>query len=99
MWAGQKLGGAIEAGFQRAWPAIWDGNITTVLAGAILYWLGSSIVESSPVKGFSITLIIGVMASMFTAITVTRTMLRPFAGTSLAPKTWLFAPYQRKKNV
>ncbi len=102
MWGGRSLGSALDAGFRRAWPAIWDSNITTILAGAILYWLGSSnIVASDMAKGFAVTLIIGVAVSMFTAIMVTRTFLRPFVGTGLAQHTSLFAPYQKKeiKNV
>ncbi len=99
LWAGRTVGAAIEAGFNRAWPAIWDSNITTILAGVILYWLGSSnIIASDMAKGFAVTLIIGVAVSMFTAITVTRTFLRPFIGTNLARKASLFAPYQGKKN-
>ncbi len=98
LWGGRTLGAAIEAGFKRAWPAIWDSNITTILAGLVLYWLGSSIAESASVQGFALTLVIGVAASMFTAITVTRTFLRPFVGTSLAQPS-LFAPYQRRKNA
>jgi len=99
LWDGRSLGAAIDAGFSRAWSAIWDSNITTILAGVILFWLGSSIAASAPVKGFALTLIIGVAVSMFTAVTVTRTFIRPFAGTKLARRTSLFAPYQRKENV
>ena len=100
MWGGRGLGAAIDAGFNRAWPAILDSNVTTILAGVILYWLGSSsIVASDMAKGFAVTLIIGVAVSMFTAITVTRTLLRPFVGTGLAQNKSLFAPYQRKENV
>lgn len=99
LMVGKTLGAAIEAGFSRAWPAIWDSNITTILAGIILYWLGTGLIASDPVKGFAITLVIGVAASMFTAVTVTRTFIRCFVGTGLAHKTSLFAPYRRKKNV
>ncbi|MFH0768518.1 MAG: protein translocase subunit SecD [Chloroflexota bacterium] len=99
LWAGRSLGAAIEVGFSRAWSAILDSNVTTVLAGVILLWLGSSIAASAPVKGFALTLIIGVLVSMFTAITVTRTLIRPFVNSNLAKKTSLFAPYQRKKNA
>jgi protein-export membrane protein SecD len=97
--AKRTLGAAIEAGFNRAWPAIWDSNVTTILAAVILFWLGSSIVASAPVKGFAITLAIGVTVSMFTAIMVTRILLRPFVGTPLAKRTSLFAPYQGKENA
>ncbi|MBM2825376.1 MAG: preprotein translocase subunit SecD [Dehalococcoidales bacterium] len=100
MWAGRSLGAAIDAGFNRAWPAILDSNVTTILAGVILYWLGNSnIIASDVAKGFAVTLMIGVAVSMFTAITVTRTFVRAFAGTTLAQNTSLFAPYQRKINV
>ncbi len=99
LWAGRSLGAAIEVGFSRAWSAILDSNVTTVLAGVILLWLGSSIAASAPVKGFALTLIIGVLVSMFTAITVTRTLIRPFVNSDFAKKTSLFAPYQRKKNA
>jgi preprotein translocase subunit SecD len=100
LWGGRTLGAAIEAGFNRAWPAIWDSNVTTVLAGIILFWLGSSnIASSAPVKGFALTLIIGVLCSMFTALTVTRVFLRPFRGTGLAERPSLFVPFQRKRNA
>ncbi|MCJ7744120.1 MAG: protein translocase subunit SecD [Dehalococcoidales bacterium] len=100
LWGGRTVGAALEAGFKRAWSAILDSNVTTILGGVILYWLGSSnIVASDAAKGFAVTLIIGVAVSMFTAITVTRTLLRPFVGTGLARRTSLFAPYQRKTNV
>jgi preprotein translocase subunit SecD len=74
--SGRTLGAAIETGFKRAWSAIWDSNVTTVIVCIILYWLGSSIVASAPVMGFALTLGIGVVVSMFTAIVVTRTLLR-----------------------
>ena len=90
--AGRSLGAAIEVGFNRAWSAIRDSNITTLIICGILYWLGSSIVASAPVKGFALTLAIGVLVSMFTAIIVTRTLLRLFVGSSLANKISLFSP-------
>ena len=91
--SGRTLGAAIEAGFNRAWTAIRDSNVTTFIVCIVLYWLGSSIVASAPVMGFALTLFIGVAVSMFTAIVVTRTLLRLFAGTPLAKKTALFSPY------
>ena len=60
-------------------------------------WLGSSIVASTPVKGFALTLLIGVVVSMFTAIVVTRTLLRLFVGTRLAQQTRLFSPRLGRK--
>jgi len=97
--AGRTLGAAIEAGFDRAWSAIRDSNITTIIVCIILYWLGSSIVASAPVQGFALTLGIGVVVSMFTAITVTRTLLRLFVRTPLAQRTRLFSPHLGKKDV
>jgi len=94
---GRTLGAAIESGFNRAWTAIRDSNVTTFIVCAILYGLGSSIVASAPVMGFALTLFIGVAVSMFTAIVVTRTLLRLFVGTRLARKTALFSAHQEKK--
>lgn len=64
---------ALEEGFKRAWPSIRDSNITTSIASLILYSFTSSFV-----KGFALALLIGVIVSMFSAITVTRVLLRTF---------------------
>ncbi|MFC1920783.1 protein translocase subunit SecD [Chloroflexota bacterium] len=96
--AGRTLGAAIEAGFNRAWTAIRDGNITTLIVCFILYWLGGTIVASAPVKGFALTLAIGVLVSMFTAIIVTRTLLRLLVRTPLARKPRLFSPHLGRKD-
>ncbi|MCD6453157.1 MAG: protein translocase subunit SecD [Dehalococcoidales bacterium] len=93
---GRTLGAAIEAGFNRAWPAIRDSNITTFIACGILYWLGSSIIASAPVMGFAVTLFLGVAISMFSAVVVTRTFLRVLVGTRLAQKSSLFKIYWEK---
>ena len=84
--AGRTLKAAIEAGFHRAWSAIWDSNATTLIACGVLYWFGSSVVASPQVKGFALTLAIGVLVSMFSAITVTRTFLRFFTGPRIAKR-------------
>ncbi|MBM3460072.1 MAG: protein translocase subunit SecD, partial [Armatimonadetes bacterium] len=68
--AGKNLHAAIDAGFNRAFSSILDSNVTTWIVCAILIWLGAPII-----RGFAITLALGVAVSMFTAITVTRTML------------------------
>ena len=94
---GRTLGAAIEAGFNRAWTAIKDSNVTTFIVCGILYWLGSSIVASAPVMGFALTLFIGVAVSMFTAIVVTRTLLRLFVGIPLARRSSLFSAYAGSK--
>ncbi|MFA7714748.1 MAG: MMPL family transporter, partial [Candidatus Paceibacterota bacterium] len=82
---GKSFGQSVEDGFNRAWPAIRDGNATTLLVGFILLFLGTSFV-----KGFATTLNIGILLSMFTAIVVTRTFLRLFVGTRLEKITWLW---------
>lgn len=94
---GRTLGAAIEAGFNRAWTAIRDSNVTTFIVCAILYWMGSVLVAGAPVMGFAATLFIGVAVSMFTAIVVTRTLLRLFVGTRLARKTALFSAHRERK--
>ncbi|MDD5739680.1 MAG: protein translocase subunit SecD [Candidatus Peribacteraceae bacterium] len=68
---GKLVTTAVEVGFKRAWPSIRDGNASTLLTCAILFMIGTSIV-----RGFSITLGMGVLMSMFTAITVTRWLIR-----------------------
>jgi len=73
--SGKTLGAAVDAGFNRAWSAIRDSNITTFIACGVLYWLGGTL-GAFMVRGFAVTLFIGVLLSMFTAITVSRTFLR-----------------------
>jgi SecD/SecF fusion protein len=66
---GRSVGLAVEAGFRRAWPAIRDSNISTMIACAVLYLLGTSVV-----KGFALTLFLGVAVSMFSAILITQSL-------------------------
>jgi len=75
----RTLGAAVEAGFNRAWPAIRDSNITTFIACIVLFWLGGTF-GAFMVRGFALTLFVGVALSMFTAIVVTRTFLRLIVG-------------------
>lgn len=82
---GRSFGQSVEDGFSRAWPAIRDGNATTLLVGFILMFLGTSFV-----KGFAVTLNIGIILSMFSAIVVTRSFLRMFVGTRLEKVNWLW---------
>lgn len=74
--AGRNLFTAINSGFDRAFTSIFDSNMTTVLTCIILYFLGTSVV-----KGFALTLAIGVLVSMFTAITVTKNFMHLVFGT------------------
>ena len=75
---GRSFQRAIEIGFSRAWPSIRDGNLTTLLVALIMFFCGSSFI-----KGFAVTLSLGVLVSMFSAVFVTRTFLRSFIGTRL----------------
>ncbi|RYG28275.1 protein translocase subunit SecD, partial [bacterium] len=82
---GRGLASAIELGFRRALPAIIDSNACTILTSIVLANVGTG-----PVKGFAITLVIGVLVSLFTAVTVTRSLLIGLAGTSFGsnPKAY-----------
>ena len=68
---GKTLRSAMDAGFNRAFVTIFDSNVTTLMAAVILFYLGTG-----PIKGFAVTLAIGVILSMFSAITVTKFLLR-----------------------
>jgi preprotein translocase subunit SecD len=61
---------AIHAGYDRAWGTILDSNLTTLIAGIALFWLGSG-----PVRGFAVVLCLGILTSMFSAVTVSRAMV------------------------
>jgi preprotein translocase subunit SecD len=71
---GRTLAQAIDLGWKRAWPSIRDSNMATIITSLILFWFGSSF-GASFVKGFAITLALGVAVSLFSAIVVTRTFL------------------------
>jgi preprotein translocase subunit SecD len=71
---GRSINQAISIGWERAWPSIRDSNLSTLITCAILFWFGSTF-GASIVKGFSLTLAIGILVSLFTAVTVTRTFL------------------------
>jgi len=88
---GRSLQRAIRSGFRRAWTSILDSNISTWITCAILWVFGSSF-GASMVKGFAVTLGIGVLVSMFTAVIVTRTFVRALfslTGEGLHEKKWL----------
>ncbi|MEK7514353.1 MAG: protein translocase subunit SecD, partial [Patescibacteria group bacterium] len=74
MKKGRSVKDAVEEGFSRAWFSIRDSNISGILSSIILFWFGTALV-----KGFALTLILGVLVSMITAITITRTFLRAVA--------------------
>jgi preprotein translocase subunit SecD len=87
---GKTLRAAVEAGFNRAWPAIRDGNVSTLITCIILFWFGSRIIAAPLVTGFALTLGIGVVISMLTAVLVTRSFLRTIVFTQLARRGSLF---------
>lgn len=89
--AGRTLGPAIEHGFSRAWSSIRDSNVSTLITCTILWWFGDQF-GADPVRSFAITLAIGVVFSMFSAIVVTRTLLRAVVATPLATRLDLFVP-------
>jgi preprotein translocase subunit SecD len=82
--AGKTLQAAIDEGFARAWLSIRDSNISTLLSAFILIWLGTSLI-----KGFGITLAVGVLISMFSAITITRILLK-FVARRSGGSRWIW---------
>ncbi len=87
---GKTLMAAIDAGFKRAFPAIFDSNLSTIITCIILYNYGTG-----PVQGFATTLAIGVIISFFTAITCTRTLLYSLVGMGVHPDPKLFGLYRQ----
>jgi preprotein translocase subunit SecD len=76
---GRSLRLAVEAGFSRAWPAILDSNLTTLISCAVLFWFGSTF-GASVVKGYALNLAVGVAISMLTAVYITRSFMRALIG-------------------
>lgn len=87
---GRNILSAVEEGFKRAWTSILDGNMSSIITAFILVEMGTGFV-----KGFAITLIIGVVASMFTAVVITRTILRFILGQWVENKLWLIGVKKR----
>jgi len=85
--AGKSLYRSVESGFYRAFSSILDGNVTTVIACAALFWLGAGLV-----KGFAVTLALGVAVSMFTALTCSRSLLFVVLGFPALRKPQWFCP-------
>jgi preprotein translocase subunit SecD len=82
---GKSLPAAVEAGFNRAWNSILDSNVSSLITATILYAFGSSVI-----RGFALVLIIGVLVSMFSAIVVTRTIMRVIVRYDWARKASLY---------
>ncbi len=85
--AGKSLYRSVESGFYRAWSSILDSNVTTLIACAALFWLGFGLV-----KGFAVTLAVGVLVSMFTAVTCSRTLMFVAIRIDSIRKPELFCP-------
>jgi preprotein translocase subunit SecD len=82
---GKSLPAAVEAGFNRAWNSILDSNVSSLITATILYTFGSSVI-----RGFALVLIIGVLVSMFSAIVVTRSIMRVMVKRDWAKKASLY---------
>jgi len=87
---GRPLAVAVEQGFEHAWPSIRDSNAATLITSLILYWFGSNF-GVSIIKGFAITLALGIFVSLFTAIVITRTMLRLVVRSGRLNNPWWYA--------
>jgi len=82
---GKTLSASLDEGFKRAWPSIRDGNFTTLLVAVILFGFGTSFV-----KGFALTLSIGILVSLFSAIFITKNLLKFCEGTRLEKIKWFW---------
>jgi len=82
---GKSFIAAVNDGFERAWSSILDSNVSSLITCAILFYFGTSII-----KGFAVNLAVGIVISMFTAITVTKTFLLICDGTKLEKMAWLW---------
>ncbi|PHS36239.1 MAG: protein translocase subunit SecD [Alkaliphilus sp.] len=82
---GKSIRASIDSGFKRALKTILDANITTLIAGFVLYYFGTG-----PIRGFAVTLIIGIVASMFTAIVVTKVLLKLLVNMNIFKSNKLF---------
>ena len=80
---GKDVRDAIKAGFSRALPAIVDGNITTFIAALVLYFMGTG-----TIKGFAFTLMIGIVVSMFTALVITKLIIKGLVGMGITKPTF-----------
>jgi len=91
--AAKEIHKAVDDGFARAWLSIRDSNISSLITTAILFVFGTP-----SIKGFAVTLGVGILISMFTAITVTRTFLKLFVGNNILTHPWLFGVSKIKRG-
>ncbi len=90
--AGKEIHKAVDDGFARAWLSIRDSNVSSLITTAVLYLFGTP-----SIKGFAVTLGVGILISMFTAITVTKTLLKLFVGNNILTHPWLFGVSKLKE--
>jgi preprotein translocase subunit SecD len=88
---GRTLASAMEVGFNRAWPAIRDGNVSTIITCGVLLWFGSRL-GGGLINGFALSLLIGVIISMFTAVVVSRNLLQLLSWVGFSKRINLFTP-------
>ncbi|MCJ7855320.1 protein translocase subunit SecD [Lachnospiraceae bacterium NSJ-143] len=90
--SGKSMRSAVKGSFSRALPAILDGNVTTLIAAAVLYFMGTG-----TIKGFAVTLMIGIVLSMFTAVVITRLIIMGIIGLGITKPSY-FAVKKVKTN-
>lgn len=89
IWAGKSIRAAIDAGFERAWTAILDSNVNSLIVATVLYFLGTS-----SIKSFAVTFFVGVICSMFTAVTISRWMVTMIGHSKLGQRLHMFGVHQ-----
>lgn len=94
MARGKSIKNALKAGFQKAMSAIIDGNVTTLIAAAVLWFMGSG-----TVKGFAQTLAIGIVVSMFTALVITRIIVFAFYAVGLRGEKLYYHPKKERQPI
>ena len=95
---GRTLASSMEVGFNRAWPAIRDSNVSTMITCLVLLWFGDRL-GGGLVTGFAISLFLGVAVSMFTAVIVSRNLLQLMAWIGLAHRIQLFTPEKVQRTA
>ncbi|RRR74076.1 MAG: protein translocase subunit SecD [Candidatus Viridilinea halotolerans] len=91
---GRDIRNALERGFKESWPAIRDSSVSTLITSIVLFLFGSSF-GVSIIQGFALTLGLGVLVSLFTALVITRTFLRLAAPLFSDERSWLFGVERR----
>ena len=91
---GKTFSSALEAGFTRAWSSVRDSNISSLITCFILFWFGTG-----SIRGFALTLALGILVSIFTAVTVTRTFLRILVNTRFTKNLWLFGISKKEIKI